>query len=127
MDSAAALLTAIVSRLSGVCGGRVYGAPQPNATYPYAMVTAQSEPFSADDFSGMSHNIRVQVFSRQKKPGEALAERKTAYTALHRQEDAITVTGHTLVSIEQDGVADCFIEDDGKTWQAIMEFKAVVV
>lgn len=123
-DSTAPLLKGIKTALAGVCSGRVYGEVPHNPTYPYAVLTAQQDPFDAADLDGMMHTVRVQIFSRG-NPGSALAQRKAVYDALHKQEDSITVTGHTLVQILFT-LSDEFLEDDGKTRQAIIEFSALV-
>ncbi len=91
------------------------------------MVSCTSEPYDANDFSGMRHILRVQVFSRQGKPAQALAQRAIAYGVLHKGESNVTVAAHNLVQLLFSGLASHFKEPDGKTWQALMEFEALVV
>lgn len=133
LDSAAALLTGISARLSAVSavtalvGSRIYGAVPAKPTYPYVLITAQSIPMSANDFSAMEHTVRVQAFAAENKPGTCLAIRGAVMDALDRSESLITVQGGTLVSLEFDGLADAFPEDKGLTYQSVVEFKARVM
>jgi hypothetical protein len=59
-DSARALMMAVQTLLKGnsaltdIVGQRIYGSPPANPTYPYVLITAQSRPFAASNFSGMS-------------------------------------------------------------------------
>lgn len=123
MDSAIAVLSAVQTllkanaNLTAIVGTRIYGAVPVNPTYPYVLVTAQSQPFSTDDEAGMQHTLRVQGFAREGKPATVLNIRKFVFDALNRQEASLGV-----VMIEQDGLADSFPEPDGKTYQSIIEF-----
>lgn len=129
MDSALALLSAVQTRLKadsdiqGIVGSKVYAAPPANPTYPFILITAQSQPFSTDDSSGMQHNLRVQSFAREAKPATVLQLRKFIFSSLDRQEDALGIDD--LTSIDQ-SFADCFPEPDGKTYQSIIEFSVLI-
>lgn len=132
-DSALAVVKAAIAALkadSGVAAlvvGRIY-TDVPQATdFPYIVVSIQSEPFAANDFSGQSHTLRIQTFSRKAGAKEALEVRKAALDALDRKEEALSLSEGVLVKCEYSGLSDCFIEDDGKTWQAIGELQLVVV
>jgi len=108
-------------------GTRVY-TDVPQATgFPYLVVSVQSEPFAANDFSGQSHQLRVQSFSRLPGAKQALEIRKAALHALDRHEEVLTLEEGSLVKCEYSGLSDCFIEDDGKTWQAVGELQVLVV
>lgn len=130
MDSARALLAAVQALLkangglSAIVGSRVYGAPPANPTYPFVLVTAQSMPFASSSFTGMQHTLRVQGFAREQKSATALAIRELVFLTLNRNEAAIDVDG--LVMVEQSGLADCFPEPDGRTYQSVIEFQVLV-
>jgi bifunctional N-acetylglucosamine-1-phosphate-uridyltransferase/glucosamine-1-phosphate-acetyltransferase GlmU-like protein len=131
-DTTASLLSAIQTLLkanpavTALVSDRVYGAAPNNATYPYILLTAQSEPWATQSFSGMRHVVRVQAFDKNEKQGGALAIRAACYDALNRQEASLTITGGDVVLIEHDGMSDCFMEGDGKTWQSILELSVTV-
>ena len=106
---------------------RVYSDVPQGATFPYIQVSIQSEPFAANDFSGQQHTVQIQTFSRKASKAEALQVRAAALNALDRNEAAISLDSGTLVKCEYSGVSDAFIEDDGKTWQAVGELEVIVV
>lgn len=132
MDSAAPLLSAVQihlkaqPELQALVDQRVYGAVPAKPTYPYVLITCTSQPFSADDFAGMQHTLRVQGFARENKPATVLAIRKAVYSALNRQESLIGTDDGDVILIEHDGVADAFPEEDGRTYQSIIEFNVLV-
>ncbi|WP_442577860.1 DUF3168 domain-containing protein [Mesorhizobium sp. ASY16-5R] len=132
-DSALPLLTAVQTLLlatapvTALVGTRVYGAVPVKPTYPFILVTADSLPFAANDFAGMEHRLRVQAFARENRPGTVLTIRQKVFDALNRNEAALTLPGNTLVLIEHDGLSTCFPEEDGRTYQSAIEFKALVV
>ena len=49
------------------------------------------------------------------------------FAALDRQESSLNITGVSLVKCEFTGFEDCFIEDDGRTWQSIIEFSLITM
>jgi hypothetical protein len=112
--------------ITGLVGTRVTAAPDGALEYPYIMVSGESLPWNTASFNGMQHRIRVQAFSRELKPGQVLKLRELVYAVLHRQEGSLSVAGHTVVLSEYDGLADCFPEGDGKTWQSVIEFNIVI-
>lgn len=132
-DSAVSVLKAVIAALkanagvAGLVGTRVYTDVPQASPFPYLVVSVQSEPFAANDFSGQSHQVRLQSFSRKQGSLEALNIRKAALDALDRHEEALTLEAGTLVKCEYSGLSDSFIEDDGKTWRAVGELQVVVV
>lgn len=132
-DSALSLIKAAIAALKAepsvatLVAGRVYTDVPQASPFPYLVVSVQSEPFAANDFSGQSHQLRLQSFSRMAGAFEALAIRKAALDALDRNEGKLTLNSGTLVKCEYSGVSDSFIEDDGKTWQAIGELEVIIV
>lgn len=132
-DSTLESLKAVVTRLkahagtAALVGTRVYSRVPQNATFPYIKVSLESDIFEADDFSGMSHTLRIQAFSRKFAPKECLDIRTQADDALDRQELLVSISGFNLVLLERSGVSTYFQEDDGETWQSIVEFKMDVM
>lgn len=132
-DSAVALLEAVQALLAGspavqgLCGQRVYGAVPDNVVFPYIRISCSSEAWSTQSFEGMKHTLRVQGFSEDGKSGVPLALRSAAYLLLNRQEHALALPAPLkLIQIEHEGMADCFPEDDGKTYQSVIEFQCSI-
>lgn len=132
-DTALSVIKGVIAALkatgavTAIVGQRIYTDVPQGATFPYLLVSVQSEPFAANDFSGQTHTVRLQSFSREAGAQQALAIRKAALDALDRQEASITLDEGTLVKCEYSGLSDSFIEDDGKTWQAVGELEVIVV
>lgn len=131
-DTALPVLKAVIARLKGVpaiaaiVNGKIYTDVPQRTTPPYVVVSCQSQPFAANDFSGQQHTVRVQSFSRMASINQCLQLRALVMDALDRQEDALPLSAGSLVLCQFDGVADAFIEDDGKTWQSVIEFNVTV-
>ena len=132
-DSALVVIKAVIvtlkanPTLAAIVGDRIYTDVPQKTDFPYVVVSVQSEPFAACDFSGQSHDLRVQAFSRQAGIAECLNIRKAALDALDRKETDISLSSGTLVKCEYSGLSDAFIEDDGKTWQSLGELEVIVV
>ncbi|MGO8502775.1 DUF3168 domain-containing protein [Rhizobium leguminosarum] len=133
VDSAASVIKAAVAALKAnaavttIVAGRVFSDVPEAATFPYIVLSIQSQPFAANDFSGQSHTLKIQTFSRDKTIGGALLVRAAALTALDRNEQVLTLDIGTLVKCEYTGFSDAFKEDDGRTWQGYAELEVVVV
>jgi hypothetical protein len=126
-DTAPEVLAGIVARLQGFPGlasvaDSIFSAVPQGTPFPYVEVNIMSLPFAANDFSGQQHTVRVQAHSQSGSKKEALDIRQQVMAALDREEENITVEGTNLVMCQFSGFADCFIEDDGKTWQSVIEF-----
>jgi hypothetical protein len=132
-DVTAPLIKALESVLkadtdvSAVVAGRVFTDVKQGTQFPYLTVRVTSEPFAADDFSGQTHTITLQSRSRKSSPAEAMAGRKAAVEALDRHEEKLTLDEGTVVMCQYSGFADTFIEDDGKTWQAVATLEVTTV
>lgn len=110
--------------VAALVGSKVHVAPLAKPEYPYVLITCESQPFAADTFSGMEHRLRVQAFARENRPGTVLAIRAAVFEALDRKEASLSVPG--LVLLQHDGMSTYFPEDDGRTYQSLIEFKALV-
>ncbi|MGO7756818.1 DUF3168 domain-containing protein [Rhizobium ruizarguesonis] len=106
VDSAASVIKAAVAALKAntavttLVAGRVFSDVPEAATFPYIVLSIQSQPFAANDFSGQSHTLKIQTFSRDKTIGGALLVRAAALTALDRNESALVLDAGTLVKCE---------------------------
>lgn len=130
-DSYLELMKAIISELRGdstlsvLVSNRVYTEIPQDETFPYCYVSVESNDFSTKTTTGMAHVIQVQGFSRDASPKEAADIRAAVYDALNRQEANITLDSLRLVDVNFI-TGDIFKEDDGITWQSVIQFRAVV-
>jgi hypothetical protein len=135
-DAALSLFTGVINRLRGYTAlNALVGGPMPNTRifsavpqqqiFPFVKVSVMSQPFASSSFSGQQHTVRVQAHSQSGSLQEAMAIRQQVMDALDRQESNITVSGATLIKCEYGGFSDCFIEDDGRTWQSVIEFSVL--
>ena len=105
-DTALPVIEAIIATLkakasiTSLAGSRIYTDVPQEASFPYIVVSIQSEPFAANDFSGQSHAVRVQAFSRSASIQECLTLRGLVVDALDRREESIALGTGTLVKCE---------------------------
>lgn len=131
-DTTLPVLKAVIALLKGIpaissiVGSKVYTDVPQKTAFPYLVVSCQSQPFAANDFSGQQHAVRVQSFSRSASISQCLQLRALVMDALDRQESALSLESGGLILSQYEGFADAFIEDDGKTWQSVIEFKVTV-
>lgn len=132
-DTAPYVIKAVIAALKAAApvftlvGTRIYTDVPQGAAFPYIVLSIQSDPFAANDFSGQDHKLRIQAFSRFKGISEALLVRAAALNALDRNEQSIALEQGTLVKCEYVGFSDAFKEDDGRTWQSIGDLQLLVV
>lgn len=131
-DTAPQVLAGVVTRLKAFTPltaivPRIFSAIPQKTAFPNVEVNIMSQPFAANDFSGQQHTVRVQAHSQSGSKAEALNIRQQVMAALDRQEASLTIAGTTLVKCEYAGFSDCFIEDDGKTWQSVIEFQLITM
>ena len=132
-DTFLPLIKAVIAKLKantsvmGYVSTRVYSNIPQNATFPYIRVSVLSSPFDSTTTTGMEHEITIQIFSRDPSPNEAAAIRSSVYNVLHRNESGLTLDSGTLFNINYSGVGFVEQEPDGKTWQALAQFRAVVM
>lgn len=129
-ESSAAVLKAVVAVLRAAvtaAAGRVYSDVPQATAFPYLLVSSSAVPFAANDFSGQSHALRVQTFSQTLSKAQCLAIQRAVFAALDRQEGSLTLEVGTLVRCEYSMSDQPFKEDDGKTWQTVIEFSIDVV
>ena len=135
-DTYKPLMKAILAKLAantalmayiGSAPARVYSNVPQNTIFPYIRVEITSAPYDTADTTGMEHSITVQCFSRKATGEEAAAMRAAVYALLHRNEAGFTLDSGTLFHLIYDGVGFIDQEPDGKTWQGMAQFRAVVM
>ncbi len=130
-DAYLELVKGVIARLkadspvAALVSTRVYSIVPQQTAFPYIKVSINSNDWSAKDFTGQSHIVRVQGFSREPSVREAGQIRAAVMTALERQESNITVSGFTLVRFEKGVLSDIITNEDGETQQSIIEFEAI--
>ena len=131
-DSGAQTIKGVIDQLKAtsavtdLVSTRIFTRVPQDSTFPYVHVGLTAEEYSAKDFTGMEHNLRVQAFSRKNSPKEVLDVRQAVYNSLNRNESNVTIAGFSLVSLHQEGLVDLFQENDEKTWHAVLDFRVVV-
>ena len=131
-DSYLPLLKAIIATLKAdapvgaVVGDRIYTDVPQNEVFPYMVVSIDSSPYDANDFTGMEHTPQINTYSRDKSPYEAASARAAVYDALNRQGDTIALDTGRIVDIQYTGVGTVFKDTDGVTWTSVAQFRAVV-
>lgn len=132
-DTFLPLLKAVIAKLKlntsvmGYVGTRVYADTPQSTAFPYIVVSIQSGPFDTTTTTGMEHTVTVQIFSRDPSPQEAGNIRAAVYNLLHRNESSFTLDSGTLFNLNYSGVGFIEQEPDGKTWQGLAQFRAVVM
>jgi hypothetical protein len=104
-------------------GPRVYDEPPRAAAFPYVTLgEARVSNASADDAPGEEHQVTLHAWSRQGGHREAHVIAGALLAAL---DDApLAVAGHHLVNCRF-AVADVRRESDGRTYHALVRFRAV--
>lgn len=104
-------------------GAKVYDEPPASTDFPYVtMGEARVTDFSAGDAPGEEHHLTLHGWSRQGGHREA---HMIAGALLAALEDAsLTLVGHRLVNLRF-AVADVRREADGRTYHALVRFRAV--
>jgi hypothetical protein len=128
--STAALRAAIHSALSAhapltaILGGpKIYDEPPATAAFPYVTLgEARVSDYSAGDDPAEEHQLTLHAFSRQGGHREAHI---IAGTLLQALDDApLAPVGHHLVNLRF-SLADIRREADGRTYHAVVRFRAV--
>jgi hypothetical protein len=131
MSTAAAALRAAIhaaltadSALAALLGGaKIYDEPPKAAAFPYVTIgEARVANFSADEAPGEEHRLTLHAFSRQGGHREAHLVTGALLQAL---DDApLALAGHRLVNLRF-ALADVRREADGRTYHALVRFRAV--
>ncbi|MBI1204005.1 MAG: DUF3168 domain-containing protein [Rhodopseudomonas sp.] len=110
--------------LVAVLGGpKIYDEPPRSAAFPYVTLgEARVSDFSAGGEPGAEHQMTLHAWSRQGGHKEAHA---IAGALLQALDDApLTLADHALINLRF-AVADVRREADGRTYHALVRFRAV--
>jgi len=131
MSTAAAELRAAIHNalindgtLTGVLGGaKVYDEPPQGAVFPYVTLgEARVADFSAGAERGEEHRITLNAWSRE---GGHRQAHLIAGALVNALDDApLSLSGHHLVNLRF-ALADVRREKDGRTYHALVRFRAV--
>jgi Protein of unknown function (DUF3168) len=104
-------------------GAKIYDEPPSAAAFPYVTLgETRINDYSTGDGPGEEHQLTLHAWSRQ--GGHAQAH-LIACALLQALDDApLTLTDHTLVNFRF-AVADVRREADGRTYHALVRFRAV--
>ena len=104
-------------------GAKVYDEPPRAAAFPYVTLgETRINDYSTGDGPGEEHQLTLHAWSRQGGHREAHMITGALLQAL---DDApLTLTDHTLVNLRF-AVADVRREADGRTYHALVRFRAV--
>lgn len=110
--------------LTSLLGGpKIYDEPPKGAAFPYVTLgEARVNDWSTDEEPGAEHQLTLHAWSRQGGHREA---HMIAGALLQALDDApLAVPGHHLVNLRF-AVADVRRESDGRTYHALVRFRAV--
>lgn len=112
------------SALTSVLGGpKIYDEPPKQAAFPYVTLgEARIADFSAGAEAGAEHQLTLHAWSRQ---GGHKQAHVIAGALLEALDDApLSLSGHSLINLRF-AVADVRREADGRTYHALVRFRAV--
>jgi hypothetical protein len=117
------VLTHDAALISVLGGPKIYDEPPRDAAFPYVTLgEARVSDFSAGDEPGLEHQLTLHAWSRQGGHREAHI---IAGALLQALDDApLAPADHHLVSFRF-AVADVRREADGRTYHALVRFRAV--
>ena len=110
--------------LTALLGGpKIYDEPPKSVVFPYVTLgEARINDFSTGSEAGEEHQLTLHAWSRQGGHREA---HLIAGSLLQALDDApLTLSGHRLVNLRF-ALADVRRENDGRTYHALVRFRAV--
>lgn len=113
--------------ITGLVGSRVYDEPPQNVTFPY-MRFGDIDPsaFDTDNTEGALVGVSIEAHSRAASGRvEVVQMAEAVREALHRQEAAVTVAGHTLVEL----IFQTFSvtrDNEGRGYTAVIALQAML-
>ncbi len=109
--------------IAALGGARIYDAPPRDATFPYITLgEARVTDVSSDDGPTQEHLLTLHAWSRQGGHKEAHGISGALLQAL--DDAALSPDGHRLVNLRF-AVADIRREADGRTYHAVVRFRAI--
>jgi hypothetical protein len=104
-------------------GPKIWDEPPRDAAFPYVTLgEARVTDWSTGSSSGHEHALTLHVWSRQGGQTEAQVVAGEIMGAL--EQVPLSPAGHRLVNLRF-ATADIRREDDGRTWHAVVRFRAV--
>lgn len=123
-DAGWPLQQAIYSVLSGALSQSVYDHVPHDSSFPYVVI---GETTAVDDSNktkdGQEHTVTIHVWSQYRGRKEVKEIMGLIYSALHKQDFAIT--GHHLVLSKFDFQSSIDIDADGKTYHGVVRYRIV--
>lgn len=121
--------TALAAAVTGVYAGV---GPQASdsgdaAAFPYVVIddTDFADYHTATE-SGFEVIMRIMILSRSPGRKEVRDIQDLIYAALHRQQDSLSVTGHSVLFIDREGsTVDEPLDADG-SWRGVDEYRAII-
>lgn len=108
---------------------RVYSNVPQGAAFPYVKIQLAAEDAGLKDLARQDFRVSVQSFARENGTNSALELagdlQAAIFASLDRQEGSVTMESGVLTYLQFDGGLDLFLEDDGKTQQSVIFFKAI--
>ena len=116
-------LTTDAALVAALGGPKIYDEPPREAAFPYVTLgETRVSDFSAGSEPGLEHQLTLHAWSRQGGHREAHV---IAGALLQALDDApLTLAGHRLVNLRF-SIADVRREADGRTYHALVRFRAV--
>lgn len=111
------------SMLISLVGNRIYTYVPQNTNAAYIRVKVEQKMTHTWTEDGMSYQVRIQVFQQNTTPQDVLEARSQIVDLFSRQDaefDGLTIM-HSIITF-----LDYWLEDDGITWQSIVEFTCYV-
>lgn len=119
-----ALASATINDVSGNRITNIFDDVPSGTPYPYIVVGDSTQVnISTKTVDIQEYTITLHIWSEYRGKAEVKQIMDQIYTTLH--DNAITVTGATLVDIKQE-FEETFVESDGITRHGVMRFRAVV-
>lgn len=128
-DKTASLYRQIISILSAdsivtaYCSDRIFTHVPPNIIYPYIRLSIQAQNDGDFTENSLIYTLQIQIFDNRPSPNNILEQKKYISSLLDRQESIINQSENLISSVQIKGPQQCFLEDDGTTWQTIITYE----
>lgn len=115
------------SGVTDLVGTRIYDEPPQEPTFPYVRFLAiDPEAFDTDTIEGALVTVTFECHSRSASGRvQAVSIAEAIKAALHRQEAAVTVTGHNLVELIFETYS-ATRDSEGRGYTAVVALQAML-
>lgn len=114
------------SGVTALVSTRIYDEPPHNVTFPFIRFGSIIPRASDTDGSlGADVTLNIEAYSRETGRVEAARIAEAVRTALHRQESAVSLTGHNLIEL----ICETYVVDqdsEGRGHDANIVFTAMI-